>query len=259
MKRTIGELEYYKELLLSLLQSIRTSTPDRVNRLLELVRSNASLSQLASAIADAGDDAHDSQTPPSSRTSFGSDTAEPRNMPWTADDLEAQTRRTFVTLEKLCDIPLFKVPAAPWTTVTDDDHLVSHLVSLYFTWDHPFSQLIDQTLFLGHMEAGDLKSEFCTPFLVNSILAVASVRGDTSRRHVHIERINVDRRRHIPTSLKSSQSHRTWTLEASTSSKKLSGCGRSRKARRHCQISKVSSSWVACRFSASSRPPDCRH
>jgi hypothetical protein len=61
-----------------------------------------------------------------------------------------------ITLEKLCDIPLVQVPAKPWTAVTDDGQLVSHLVSLYFTWDNP--------------------SEFCTPLLVNSVLAMASVR-----------------------------------------------------------------------------------
>lgn len=80
-----------------------------------------------------------------------------------------------VTLESLCDIPLFEVPAKPWTKVTDDNYLVSHLVSLYFTWDHPCSQFLDQRIFLEHMKLGDRRSEFCTPFLVNSILSMASV------------------------------------------------------------------------------------
>lgn len=80
-----------------------------------------------------------------------------------------------VTLESLCDIPLFEVPAKPWTKVTDDNYLVSHLVSLYFTWDHPCSQFLDQRIFLEHMKLGDRGSEFCTPLLVNSILSMASV------------------------------------------------------------------------------------
>lgn len=80
-----------------------------------------------------------------------------------------------ITLENLVDIPLFQVPARPWTNVTDDDNLVSHLISLYFTWDHPCWQLVDQKVFLSHMETGDLGSQYCTPFLVNSILAMASV------------------------------------------------------------------------------------
>ncbi|GIC86071.1 uncharacterized protein Aud_002433 [Aspergillus udagawae] len=40
-------------------------------------------------------------------------------------------------LPALCDEPILFAPAKPWTTVTDSDRLVSHLLSLYFTWDYP--------------------------------------------------------------------------------------------------------------------------
>ncbi|KAJ5220869.1 uncharacterized protein N7469_009756 [Penicillium citrinum] len=63
-----------------------------------------------------------------------------------------------VTLEGLCDIPRFKVTATPWTEVTNDSDLVSHLVSVYFTWDHPCSQFVDQGIFLDHMERDNLDS-----------------------------------------------------------------------------------------------------
>ena len=81
-----------------------------------------------------------------------------------------------VTLESLCDIPLYKVPARPWTEVTDDNDFVSHLVSLYFTWDHPCAQFLDQGIFIDHMKRADAGSQFCTPLLVNSLLSMASVR-----------------------------------------------------------------------------------
>lgn len=80
-----------------------------------------------------------------------------------------------VTLESLCDIPLYQVPAKPWTEVTDDNNLVSHLMSLYFTWDHPCAQFLDQGIFIEHMRRKDLESDFCSPLLVNSILSMASV------------------------------------------------------------------------------------
>ncbi|KAJ5240448.1 transcriptional regulator family: Fungal Specific TF [Penicillium citrinum] len=83
-----------------------------------------------------------------------------------------------VTLESLCDIPRFKVSENPWTEVTDDSDLVSHLVSLYFTWDHPCLQFVDQGIFVDHMERENLDSEFCTPLLVNSLLSVASTYSD---------------------------------------------------------------------------------
>lgn len=87
-----------------------------------------------------------------------------------------------VTLDSLCDIPLLEVSARPWTEVTDDDDLVSHLISLYFTWDYPCAQFFDQRIFLDHMRQGVLNSEFCSPILVNSILSVASVRRPSQRQ-----------------------------------------------------------------------------
>ena len=41
-----------------------------------------------------------------------------------------------LSISRLCDIPLYAGPACPWTTVTDDNGLVSHLISLYFTWNN---------------------------------------------------------------------------------------------------------------------------
>jgi hypothetical protein len=52
---------------------------------------------------------------------------------------------------------------------------VSHLVSLYFTWDYPVHAFIDERVFLRHMAAGDLASRFCSPFLVNALLSNACV------------------------------------------------------------------------------------
>ena len=151
----------------SLLESLRSSDEDKVNHILETIRGSALLSNVANVV-DAPADLSDAS----------SDNAKPLG---NADDAIAQQERlaadahSRITLEKLCDIPIFQVPVKPWTTVTDDDHLVSHLISLYFTWDHPLSQIIDQRVFLRHMREGNKNTEFCTPFLVNSILAVASV------------------------------------------------------------------------------------
>jgi hypothetical protein len=73
--------------------------------------------------------------------------------------------------------PIISVPAKPWTTVTDDDDLVSHLMSLWLTWAHQWWQWIDRPTFIEAMKAGDLGSYICTPYLVNMILADACVGG----------------------------------------------------------------------------------
>jgi hypothetical protein len=77
-------------------------------------------------------------------------------------------------LQALCEEPILFAPAKPWTTITDSDRLVSHLLSLYFTWDHPCYTWFDQHLFLADMIAG--QSRFCSPLLVNAVLALACVR-----------------------------------------------------------------------------------
>jgi hypothetical protein len=71
--------------------------------------------------------------------------------------------------------PLFKVPAKPWTRLTDDDDLVSHLISLYLEWVNPFFRVLEEDLFIEAMQAGDFNSEYCSPFLVNAMLACACV------------------------------------------------------------------------------------
>ncbi|KAI5209046.1 hypothetical protein E4T39_01043 [Aureobasidium subglaciale] len=74
--------------------------------------------------------------------------------------------------------PPYKLPAKPWTTLTDDDDLVSHLVSLYLEWVNPFFRPLEEDLFVAAMQAGDLDSEYCSPFLVNSILGYACLYSE---------------------------------------------------------------------------------
>lgn len=159
----------------SLLTTLRSPELNSVNSLLNLIRSNASLPKIAAVAADLSMnlDSPNRGNLTGLRGS-GDIVLNPSHSSFTDS-------HTQVTLEMLCDMPLFQVPTKPWTTVTDDSHLVSHLVSLYFTWDHPFSHLIDQKIFLDEMAKGDLGSEFCTPFLVNSLLAMASVRCPDTR------------------------------------------------------------------------------
>ena len=71
--------------------------------------------------------------------------------------------------------PPFKVPAKPWTNLADDE-LVSHLISIFLEWINPCWRAVEQDLFVEALRSGDPNSLYCSPFLVNSILALASVR-----------------------------------------------------------------------------------
>lgn len=190
VKRTIKELNDYKDLLETLLTSIRSDPQDKLHHLIELIRNNGSLRDIARAVGNPVTKFTDSET--LSKASLATlseyEDTKPRR-PQEFDQISASpeedyprgsSRATFhpyarVALENLCDIPPFKVPARPWTEVTDDNNFVSHLVSLYFTWDHPCAQYLDQKIFINHMKRGDSSSEFCAPLLVNSLLSMACV------------------------------------------------------------------------------------
>ncbi|KAH6844696.1 hypothetical protein B0I37DRAFT_433210 [Chaetomium sp. MPI-CAGE-AT-0009] len=78
---------------------------------------------------------------------------------------------------------LINVPAQPWTTVAGDG-LVSHLISDFFDRDEgdPFANAIsvlDGELFVRDMARGDpSRSDFCSPFLVNTICGLRSMFSD---------------------------------------------------------------------------------
>lgn len=66
--------------------------------------------------------------------------------------------------------------AYPWTTLASDE-VISHLISLYFTWEQPCLQFVDKMAFLTDMKAGDVARphSFCSPLLVSALLAQACV------------------------------------------------------------------------------------
>lgn len=169
-KRNLEELSYYRSLLYALLESLRNSDETELNEILDHIRGSPSLNSIAAIVAkptiDPSDVSSEDLKGGSEESSSQAGAREPVYL-----DIHSR-----ITMEKLYDIPLVQVPAKPWTSVTDDGQLVSHLVSLYFTWDNPLLQILDQKVFLEHMKARNTDSEFCTPLLVNSVLAMASVR-----------------------------------------------------------------------------------
>lgn len=198
VKRTIQELRNYKVLLDSLLRTLASDDQVQFGKVVGLIRKKAPFRDIAHAVGSPVTTFGNLQALLDASKSAGLDLGEhpietlgngvkrpsdPGDIASSPDEIPNMKPPQWptvspyarVTLESLCDIPLFEVPAKPWTKVTDDNYLVSRLVSLYFTWDHPCSQFLDQRIFLEHMKLGDRRSEFCTPLLVNSILSMASV------------------------------------------------------------------------------------
>jgi hypothetical protein len=102
--------------------------------------------------------------------------------------VQLRSKHRILDVTWLSHIPVVEVSAKPWTSVTDDDGLVSYLISLWLTWSHPFCNWVDRELFIRDMRSGNVYSKFCSPFLVNSILAEASVSSPSSTLYQKLTR-----------------------------------------------------------------------
>ncbi|KKK14586.1 hypothetical protein P175DRAFT_0443092 [Aspergillus ochraceoroseus IBT 24754] len=177
MKRKLGRLEQSEDVLLQLVSVLRDSENKRVAQLLNLIRSNASVKELKVFLEDQFSRSEIEKSP--GLREVQRQIFRPLEQEEIEDDGEPQRApRRMLDVCRLADNPIYRVPAKPWTTITDDDDLVSHLVSLFFTWTYPFFCWMDRDVFISEMQKGDLNSPYCTPFLVNAILSEASYNSD---------------------------------------------------------------------------------
>lgn len=168
MKRKLEELTEDKRLLVQLIETLRSSAGEDIVRLLDLIRNKSgTLDEIQAHLGGKVMDSEIEMTP---------------ELQEIHDHLAARasrrSSRRLLDVTWLSHIPLVEVPAHPWTTVTDDDGLVSFLISLWLTWSHPFCNWINRDLFIRDMQSKNTNSTFCSPFLVNSILAKASFYCD---------------------------------------------------------------------------------
>lgn len=60
-----------------------------------------------------------------------------------------------------------------WTTVTDNEAFLSHLLSVWYKWEYSYYHFFDWDIFIEDMVAG--RKNFCSSLLVNAVLASACV------------------------------------------------------------------------------------
>lgn len=180
------DLEQDRHLLLGLIEALRDDGYQST-QLLALIRSNASLDDIRVAVSNRmeGLSLPMSTSAPES-SSWGAPSSSASSMsPMPSSSVQVDMHafssisdlnsRNVMNIDRLTDIPLFELSAKPWTEVTTDDGFVSHLISLWLTWDHVVRNWIDKDLFIAAMKSGDVNSPFCSPFLVNIILSQACV------------------------------------------------------------------------------------
>ncbi|KAJ5126680.1 hypothetical protein N7448_007459 [Penicillium atrosanguineum] len=148
---------------MQLVNTIREDDEQKGPSLLNLIRSNAPLDEIRLHLAENEKLSNNNEAIAKGQ--------KPNSSPFGSS-------HRYMDIKRISDIPLYRVPAQPWTSVTNDDDFVSHLISLYFTWNNCTSNWIDRDLFLRDMRSGNLESRFCSPLLVNSVLAMACLYSD---------------------------------------------------------------------------------
>ncbi|KAM0402599.1 hypothetical protein ACHAPZ_005539 [Fusarium culmorum] len=90
------------------------------------------------------------------------------------------TQHRYAEDSMFVDLPGYTLPLSRWTTISDDDRLLSHLLLLFWTWDTICSRVIDRTMFEEDLKALNPHTinhpnelRFCSLFLVNALLAVS--------------------------------------------------------------------------------------
>lgn len=150
-KRLVKDLSTRADGLETLFLLVRSSDDDSLQDLLQLVRAQRPVEELVEAA----------------------------ELALRRKDLRRKSRQRLrlavLSITSLTDQPIIRVPASPWTSAVVDDHAISHLVSIYFTWHGCAYPAMDQDVFVHAMNSKDLSSQFCSPLLVNAICWCACV------------------------------------------------------------------------------------
>ncbi|KAK6506309.1 hypothetical protein TWF506_011226 [Arthrobotrys conoides] len=178
------------ELLNKIFNATKYCSKEELPKLLELIRGDASIEQIAEYIQDKLEDgsqitiddelAESSIEDESMRDDQGEIENEPPSSPSTTQSYHRRSKTIdAMDIGSIVQISIPDVPSQPWTTVTANDEFVSHLIQLYFTWEAPVYDFVEKTLFISDMRSGNpATSRYCSPLLVNSMLATACRYSD---------------------------------------------------------------------------------
>jgi hypothetical protein len=91
------------------------------------------------------------------------------NLVFLPPELEADESSTLMTNNGADRSSSFSV--SQWTTATDDERLVGHLMTMYFTWHYAYFTTLSKSLFYRDYIQGR-SSQHCSSLLVNAMLAL---------------------------------------------------------------------------------------
>ncbi|KAK5073059.1 hypothetical protein LTR64_000532 [Lithohypha guttulata] len=168
LKRKIDELADDSDLLHDLINAMHHSDDEQILQIAALAKSNAPVAELKLCLKQQIIDL---------KIQGRERTPEFEELRTHLEEQEQiPTRRNGLSIASLTDNPPFRGIASSWTTIADDDLLISNLVSVFFIWEGTFYNWIDRELFLEDMLAG--RGQYCSSFLVNALLAFACPYSD---------------------------------------------------------------------------------
>jgi hypothetical protein len=91
-----------------------------------------------------------------------------------------QARDRYNETDVFIDLPALRLPISRWTSACQDDRLMNHLLTLLWTWDsivQPslFRPMFEEDLVNDPQVSNRDSHAFCSPFLVNALLALGCV------------------------------------------------------------------------------------
>jgi hypothetical protein len=199
-KKDIDNLNTQNSTLQTLIQGIRSYSDSEALELLKQIRSYESLDEVAEKILakEGGEDdstgldfsiANGGDTIPRFETELSGKMGELRLQGGAIQFLGGTSNLIFLDSSELgeLNLPITDPEQAyarqedaiiSWSTVTKDVELVAHLINMYFTWHYTYFTTLSKTLFFKGFLRGAPSSEsrraheYCTPLLVNAILAL---------------------------------------------------------------------------------------
>jgi hypothetical protein len=162
-------LLHTRELFRSLLETLRFGQRDQVDHVLRAVRFDNSLRDIVATILQTRQ--HITNIDPTKSLSLDDLDDLSTDISATAGPSRIEPHHKALSLQELCCDSPFQVHSQGWTAVADDK-VVSHLISIYFTWYQPFMHILDEDAFLQDLSSGT--SNFCSSLLINAICAVVT-------------------------------------------------------------------------------------
>lgn len=179
-KRKVQDLRDDSNLLNDLIETFQASKDEEVAELLSIIRSNAPVQDLKVCVKQQIAKARVGKRLPSPELEQLHTRIQRLPTEGVSDPKRRlpQEQGKFSRAAHVSEEPPYMVRASPWTDVTADDMLVSNLVSVFFRWHKSMYDWMDEDLFLRDMRQGDLQCSYCSPVLVNALLAVACPYSD---------------------------------------------------------------------------------